>query len=76
MATRILGIEELPTQEPANIGDWLGRFGQMALIHEAVRSATAGEPKELAKVALFLSCIGAECGRIQFVESVPSSRPT
>ena len=60
MATRILGIEELPTQEPANIGDWLERFGQMALIHEAVRSATAGEPKELAKVALFLSCKGAD----------------
>jgi hypothetical protein len=64
MATRMLGIDELPTQDPLMISDWLERFGQMALIHEAVRSATAGEPKETAKVALFLSCIGPDAYRL------------
>ena len=62
MATRMLGMQmdELPTQDPTMINDWIERFGQMALIHEAVRSAEAGAPKNTAKVALFLSCIGAD----------------
>ena len=57
MATR---IEELPVGKPSDIEDWVERFTQYAIIHDAVTSATTAEEVNLRKVALLLSSVGAE----------------
>ena len=57
MATR---IEELPVGKPSDIEDWVERFTQYAIIHDAVTSATTPEEVNLRKVALLLSSVGAE----------------
>ena len=51
MATRIM--EELPISEPTEIQDWVERFQQYSVIHEAILTADSEAAINSRKVALY-----------------------
>ena len=59
MATRNI-IEELPVSDPTAIEEWLERFEQYAAIHDVIVAATTDDIRATRKVALLISCLGAE----------------
>ena len=74
MATRL--IEELPTSEPALVIDWIERFEQSVLVHDAYLRATDADQRNIRKVALFLSCIGQDGYRLLKAYLAPNAPNT
>jgi hypothetical protein len=65
MATRHGNIiEELPINSPGHVREWLERFDQAVLIHDAVLSANTDPERNARKVALLLSVVGPEGYRL------------